>query len=88
MGEFNQDRDPLSGLYKAVHVARLDKGIPNPKERPVLPLPWSLNFFLEYLANDDVKLSEIQDLFVRGGQTVGFGTFRPAYGKFEVAGWE
>ena len=24
----------------------------------------------------------------RGDKTVGFGTFRPAYGKFEVTGWE
>ena len=88
VGEFTSDADPVSGLYKVNHVARLDKGIPNPKERPVLPLPWSLQFNLIYLANDEVTLGEIHNLFVKGGQTIGLGTFRGAYGKFEVTGWE
>jgi hypothetical protein len=88
VGEFVNDKDALSGLYKANHVARLDKGIPNPKERPVLPLPWELQFNLIYLENDEVSLGVIHNLFVKGGQTIGLGTFRGAYGKFEVSGWE
>ena len=88
VGEFGPDREPLSGLYKAIHVARLNKGIPNPKERPVLPLPWRLRFQLIYLPNEEVTLAMIHNLFVRGGQTIGFGTFRGAFGKFEVTGWD
>jgi hypothetical protein len=88
IGQFESDRDPKSGIYKAVHVARLPKGIPNPKERPVLPLPWELQFELIYMDSDEVRLAEIHNLFVRGGQTIGLGTFRGAYGKFEVAEWK
>jgi hypothetical protein len=88
VGEFGDDRDPVSGIYKLCHVARLNKGIPNPKERPVLPLPWTLQFRLIYMPNNEVSLGEIHNLFVGGGQTIGLGTFRGAFGKFEVAGWE
>jgi hypothetical protein len=88
IGEFGVDSEPLSGLYKAIHVARLKGGVPNPKERPVLPLPWRLRFQLLFVPNEDVTLAEIRNLFVRGGQTIGFGTFRGAFGKFEVTGWE
>ena len=40
VGTFGDEKDPKSGLYFLRHTARLEKGIPNPKERPVLPLPW------------------------------------------------
>ena len=44
-GKLDQtERDPLSGVYVHRAVARLDKGIPNPKVRPVLPAPWDLEF--------------------------------------------
>ena len=87
VGAFETDRDPASGIYKAFHVARLKDGIPNPKERPVLPLPWELRFKLTYLENDDVSIPELHALFVKGGMTLGLGTYRGCYGKFEVAEW-
>lgn len=88
VGKFGDDRDPKSGIYLDRRVARLDKGIPNPKERPVLPLPWSLRFTLSILPNKEIKEQEIQNLFVEGGLAVGLGTFRGVYGKFQVAAWE
>src|SRR5262245_25599548 len=39
LGKFSGDKDPKSGTYIHRAVARLDKGIPNPKVRPVVPLP-------------------------------------------------
>lgn len=88
VGKFGEDKEPESGLYLDRRVARLDKGIPNPKERPVLPLPWSMSFQLTILPNKEIKEQEIQNLFVEGGIAIGLGTFRGVFGKFEVVGWE
>ena len=80
-----------SGVYIAFHVARIKKGmltIPNPKERPVLPLPWELSFKITLMDNPDLTESILKRLFVEGGIAIGWGTFRGVYGKFEVVRWE
>ena len=82
------DVDEVSGIYLHRSVARLDKGIPNPKERPVLPLPWSLEFQLTLLANSEIKEQEIRNLFEEGGLAIGLGTFRGVFGKFVISQWE
>jgi hypothetical protein len=88
VGKFGGRKDELSGIYLDRRVARLDKGIPNPKERPVLPLPWELSFTLSIFPNKEIKEQEIMNLFVEGGIAIGLGTFRGVYGKFEVSRWE
>lgn len=88
VGKFSEDRDALSGLYLDRRVARLDKGIPNPKERPVLPTPWEITFKLSILPNKEIKEQEIVNLFEEGGLAIGLGTFRGVYGKFEIAKWD
>lgn len=88
VGTFDTDNDPLSGLTLHRSVARLDKGIPNPKERPLLPLPWSLEFIMTIVPNEHIKESEIRNLAIQGGIAIGLGTFRGQYGKFEVTKWE
>lgn len=89
-GEFvEQDNgtivDKLSGVQLVRHVARLEKGIPNPKERPLLGLDWMLKFKLAVAPHPDLSEEMIEDLFERGGQFLGLGTFRKVYGKFEFA---
>jgi hypothetical protein len=88
VGKFGDRKDELSGIYLDRRVARLDKGIPNPKERPILPLPWELSFTLSIFPNKEIKEQEIMNLFVEGGIAIGLGTFRGVYGKFEVSRWE
>lgn len=88
VGKFSDDRDQTSGLYLHRSVARLDKGIPNPKERPVLPGPWELSFSLTIFPNKEIKEQEIRNLFEEGGMAIGFGTFRGVFGKFVVSEWE
>jgi hypothetical protein len=88
VGKFGDRKDDVSGIYLDRRVARLDKGIPNPKERPVLPLPWELSFTLSIFPNKEIKEQEIINLFVEGGIAIGLGTFRGVYGKFEVSKWE
>ncbi len=87
VGTFNESTDQSSGIYLHRAVARLDKGIPNPKERPVLPLPWSLEFDLTIYPNKEVKEAEIMNLLSEGGMAIGLGTFRGVFGKFEIEKW-
>ena len=84
----SEDFDAKSGVYIHRAVARLPKGIPNPKVRPVLPLPWSLEFQMQLMPNPDMQERMLQNVFSGGGIAVGLGTFRPVYGQFEVAFWE
>lgn len=74
--------------YEHLAVARLDKGIPNPKQRPVLPLPWALEFTLAIYPNDSVDGNELHGLFKSCGLSLGLGTFRGVFGKFKVDKWE
>ncbi len=69
-------------------VARLNKGIPNPKKRPVLELPWELEFELDMVKNDFFTEPLLRSFFERGGVMMGLGTFRGVFGKFAVDGWE
>ncbi len=87
-GKFDKDQDPQSGVYIHRSVARLDKGIPNPKVRPVLPLPWALQFTLTLYPNKEVNEQQVMNLIEGGGLALGIGTFRGVYGKFRIQSWE
>jgi hypothetical protein len=87
-GRFDHDVDKSSGVYVHRSVARLDKGIPNPKERPTLPTPWALEFQLTIFPNREIKEQEILSLFEDGGRALGLGTFRGVFGKFVVGRWD
>lgn len=80
-------RDKSSGTWIDQRVARLDRGIPNPKVRPVVPLPWSIEFEFTLFPNREIKEQEIINLFAEGGLAIGFGTFRGCFGKFVVEYW-
>ncbi len=88
VGKFGNDLDEQSGIYLDRRVARLEKGIPNPKERPVLPLPWALDFTLTIYPNKEIKEQEIYNLISEGGIAIGLGTYRGVYGKFKITRWE
>lgn len=88
VGKFGDESDEQSGIYLHRSVARLEKGIPNPKERPVLPLPWAIEFELSVFPNKEIKEQEIRNLVEEGGIAIGLGTFRGVFGKFEVERWE
>lgn len=71
-------------IHKA--VARLNKGIPNPKERPTLAIPWAIEFLLEYQENKSCTLENLRQAITMGG-TLGLGTFRPFFGRYELVKW-
>lgn len=73
-------------IYEHKAVARLKGGIPNPKTRPVLSLPWSIEFDVQYVENRHCSLENLRQAFDWGG-TLGLGTFRPYFGKYELTQW-
>jgi hypothetical protein len=87
LGKFDNDKDPVSGCYIHRSVARLDKGIPNPKVRPVVPLPWSIKFTMDIFPNREIKEQDISNLMEEGGRAIGLGTFRGVFGKFRIEDW-
>lgn len=87
-GSFVNDFDELSKCYVHRSVARLEKGIPNPKVRPVLPTPWELSFTITLYPQNEIKEQEVLNLMSDGGRAIGLGTFRGVYGKFEITEWE
>jgi len=85
---FKDGRDEAAGITVDRRVARLPKGIPNPKERPTVDLPWEVTFSLKIIKNDVIDETLLQEAIRRGGLAIGFGTFRGVYGKFTIARWE
>lgn len=85
---FRDGRDEKAKIYVDRRVARLEKGIPNPKERPVVELPWGVEFKIRLFKNDVFDETLLQTAFKRGGMAIGLGTFRGLFGKFEVTRWE
>lgn len=87
LGNPTGDTDTRSGMRIHRCVARLEKGLPNPKERPLLPCPWEMRFTLTLFPNPEVQQTQLHWIFVNGGIAVGLGTFRGSYGKFRVDEW-
>lgn len=87
-GKFVGEEDAESGVYIDRRVARLEKGIPNPKVRPVLPMPWELRFQLQLLPNKQIQEQQLMNVFQEGLLCLGLGTFRGQYGKAEIVLWE
>lgn len=73
------------------HVAKIMKGklaVPNPKERPMLDLPWELSFDLELTETPELNETLLKKLFEKGGLAIGLGTFRGVFGKFKLTQWD
>ena len=88
VGDFDDALEPKSGIFLHRSVARLEKGIPNPKERPVLPLPWAIEFKMTMYKNPEIKEQFLKNLITDGGRAIGLGTFRGVFGKFAVTRWD
>ena len=65
------------------HVARLPKGIPNPKSRPMIPNRWSCVFRFELQQNTLLNEPTLKAMIEQGG-ILGLGTFRPIFGRYSV----
>ena len=85
---FSDGRDEVAKIFVHYSVARLPKGVPNPKERPVVELPWEIGFKLRLFKNDVIDETLLHTAFIRGGLALGLGTYRGLFGKFTVDKWE
>lgn len=65
------------------HVARLPKGIPNPKSRPMIPNGWSVTFQFKLQPNQLLNEPTLKAMVQQGG-ILGLGTFRPIFGRYTV----
>jgi len=89
----HDDNGPIvfSGFNEQIlvdkRVARLPKGIPNPKVRPRLNLPWYLECTVTWTPNNLCTLENLRQAFVMGG-VIGVGTYRHAFGRYRVDRFE
>jgi len=58
------------------------------KPRPVMHLPWAVEFDITVLKNTLIDETKLYNWFVRGGMQIAIGTHRPVYGRFVVDKWE
>jgi hypothetical protein len=80
--------DDLVIDHRKAIIKKGQLSIPSDKERPVLDTPWEINFELTLYKNPDLNENILKRLFEDGGIQIGLGTFRGAFGKFEVTKWE
>lgn len=85
---FTDDKDVEAGIYVDRRVARLAKGVPNPKVRPVIELPWEISFTIRFIKNGTFDETLLRTALDRGGESLGIGTYRGLFGKFTVTKWE
>lgn len=74
-------------IHEHVSVARLAKGVPNPKKRPLITLPWSLDFTIDHFENQFCTINNLRQVMELGG-ILGLGTFRPFFGRFNLTRFE
>jgi hypothetical protein len=65
------------------HVARLQKGIPNPKVRPLIDAPWQCEFDITFNPTPECNWPVMVKMLQQAGM-IGLGTYRPLYGTFQV----
>lgn len=74
-------------IYVHEAVARVKGGIPNPKVRPTVAMPWHLDFTVEYVDNEGCSLGNLKQVLTVGG-SIGLGTFRPFFGRYALTKFE
>lgn len=56
--------------------------------RPVLHLPWSVEFDISIVKNESIDSTKLYNWFVRGGLYIALGAWRTKYGRFSVGEWD
>jgi len=85
----NDGVDEKAGIYVCDWEVPRKDGIPHPGAWPHVRMPWSMEFTVDVLPNNEgVTADLLYTWFVRGGQSIGLGTYRAEYGKFDVVKWE
>ncbi len=73
--------DEKSGVY--IHESIITNPKPMIVKRPAID-NWGLEFTITLYKNDKLQKDKLQGWLERGGSTVGLGSYRPRYGRFDV----
>lgn len=84
---FDNFNEQIQRHYATARVRKGMLSIPQAKERPLLSLPWHLNFQVLYQENRHCTLENLRQCFEYGG-IIGLGTFRPFFGRYELTTWD
>lgn len=83
---------PSSPFYVCMSGGRTKLGSNSIKQeaqpRPVLKMPWRVAFNITLLKNNLIEPVKLENWFNEGGTVIALGTYRPRYGRFQVAEWE
>ena len=82
-----KDYDDVALIRVLRHKAIVKKGsasIPSPKIRPMIEPPWEIEFEISLFENPLITIQKIKNWFIKGGTEIGFGTYRPRFGRFMV----
>ena len=71
-------------LYLDTRMARPSATARVMVTRPVIDVPWSMAFVLRVVETKDVTVENVMTWLENGGLLVGFGAFRPLFGRFLV----
>jgi len=89
---FLNDDKPITFSGKWNDKIYLDERMARPSatarvvaRRPVIDIPWKLEFTLTINETEFMTLSRIRDWFTRGGVSVGIGAYRPMFGRFTAS---
>ena len=85
--KFNDEYDKEAKIRVLHHKANVKKGtlnIPSPKARPMIELPWEMNFEVTIFENALINITKMLNWFERGGLQIAIGTYRPRFGRFLV----
>jgi hypothetical protein len=88
---FLNDNEPITFDGKWSDKVYIDERMARPSatarvvaRRPVIDIPWILEFALTINETEFVTVARIKDWFTRGGISVGIGAYRPMFGRFEA----
>jgi hypothetical protein len=82
-----KDYDDAAFIRVVRHKAMIKKGsviVPSPKIRPMVEPPWEIEFEITIFENSLITIQKIKNWLLKGGTEIGFGTYRPRFGRFGV----
>jgi len=71
-------------LHHKATVMKNSRPVPMPTARPMLEVPWQLEFTISLVKNNILSMNKIIKWFEQGGIEIGLGAYRPRFGRFMV----
>lgn len=85
------DKDPRFYIASFSGITKMSGGGAIKQEaapRPVLRHGWEISFDINLIKNTLIDETKLFNWFSAGGIFIGLGSYRPRYGRFEIAKWD